>query len=35
MADYLAQNSVVIDFKLKNIGMDQNSQPKYFIGLDY
>lgn len=35
MAEYLAQNSIVIEFKLKNIGMDQNYQPKYFIGLDY
>lgn len=25
----------MIDFKLKNIGMDQNYCPKYFIGIDY
>lgn len=35
LADYLAENSIVIDFKLKNIGMDQSYRPKYFIGLDY
>jgi hypothetical protein len=35
LADYLAENSIVIDFKLKNIGMDQNYNPKYFIGLEY
>lgn len=35
LADYLVKNHVVIDFKLKNIGIDQNYQPKYFIGLDF
>jgi hypothetical protein len=35
LADYLAENSILIDFRLKNIGMDQQYLPKYFIGLEY
>ncbi len=35
LASYLIENKIFIDFKLKNIGMDQNYNPKYFIDLDY
>jgi hypothetical protein len=35
MSSFLANNFIKIDFQLKNIGMDQNYGPKYFLDLDF
>ena len=34
-SSFLANNSIVITFQLKNIGMDQNYCAKYFLNLDF
>lgn len=35
ISSFLANSFVKIDFQLKNIGMDQNYGPKYFLDLDF
>ena len=35
MSSFLANNFIKVDFQLKNIGMDQNYGPKYFLDLDF
>ena len=32
---FLANNDIIIDFKLANVGMDQNYNAKYFLNLDF
>ena len=35
LSSFLANSFIKIDFQLKNIGMDQNYGPKYFLDLDF
>ena len=34
-SSFLANNDIVIEFKLANVGMDQNYNAKYFLNLDF
>ena len=34
-SSFLANSNIRIDFRLKNVGMDQNYGAKYFLDLDF